>query len=308
MTDYISGTLAELNNHYAKKQPKLLEYITEKTPILEQIKFVPSSHGLWNAYEEVTGIHGAGFVDMNAPLPSMGVDTKLKKVDLAIMGGEMFCPEDKAQMFGGADAYFAKHTPSLLKDAGMKTEEKIIYDNIRQFAIDNENVVSAGGSASTGTSGLYSMVCFRQTEGENCGLYSPQGFQNGAGLDVKKINGGNLYHKSDILGYGLRFKGYFGMQLADKDGVAAIVNIKSGHLPTEAQIDDMLIAAKATPADSFIMCHPKVLSLINKYKGDILRLVPSDKNLDRTFYAWNGIRIITSYNFKNGTEAAVSLS
>lgn len=308
MSEYISGTLAELNNHYAKKQPKLLEYILEKTPVLEKIKFVASSHGLWNAYEDVTGIHGAGFVDMNAPLPTMGVDTKLNKVDLAIMGGEMFCPEDKAQMFGGADAYFAKHTPLLLKDAGMTTETKIIYDNIRQYGIDNGNVVSAGGTAASGASGLYSLVVFRQTEGENCGLYSPEGFKNGAGLDVKKVNGGNLYHKNDVLGYGLRFKGYFGMQLADKDGVAVIANISASKIPTAEQLDDALIAAKATPSDTFIMCHPKVLSFLNKYKGDILRMQVGDKNLDRTYMAWNGIPFITSYNFKNGTESAVTVA
>ena len=82
MPEFITGTLAELNNHYAKKQSKLLENLTEDTAVLNQMKFEPASHGLWNAYGEVTAIKGAGFVDMNAPLPQLGVDTKLKKQEV----------------------------------------------------------------------------------------------------------------------------------------------------------------------------------------------------------------------------------
>lgn len=300
--EFITGTLAELNNHYAKKQPKLLENLTEETTVLNEIRFQPSSHGLWNAYEEVTNMKSADFVDMNAPLPEMGLDTKLKKTDLSIMGGEIFVPEDKAQMFGSAERYFAMKTPALLKDAGIKTERKLIYDNIARFAKDNGKLVSAGGN------GGYSMYAFRQIEGENIGLYSPQGFKNGAMLDVAKINGGQLYKNSDgVLGYGIRFKGYFGFQLANAKGVAGIVNIDPQNLPTAEQIDDMLIEARANSATTIIMCHPKVLSLLNTYKGNILQATTGDKNIDRTYMAWNGIRFVTSYNFLNGTERQVTV-
>lgn len=304
MTEYITGTLAELNNAYAKKQKKMIENITEETSVLNMIKFQPSSHGLWNAYEEVTGIAGADFVKMNAPLPEMGVDTELKKQDLGIMGGEIFVPEDKAMLMGSAERYFAERTPALLKDAGMKTERKLIYDNIAKFAKDHKKLVSAG---STGNKG-YSMYAFRQIEGENIGLYSPEGFKAGAMLDVMKINGGNIYKNADgVLGYGIRLKGYFGFQLANPNGVAGIVNIDAEHIPTEAQIDDMLIEARASSANTMIICHPKVLSFLNKYKGNILQTQVGDKNIDRTYLAWNGIKFVTSYNFLNGTEKTVTL-
>ena len=309
MPDFITGTLAELNNHYAKKQSKLLENLTEDTAVLNQMKFEPASHGLWNAYEEVTSIKGAGFVDMNAPLPQLGVDTKLKKQDLSIMGGEIFVPEDTAKMWGSAEAYFAKRTPALLKEAGMTAEQKLIYNNIAKFAKDNGKLQSAGGSAAaTGDTGLYSMYAFRQIEGENIGLYSPEGFKNGAGLDVAKINGGNLYKNTNgVLGYGIRLKGYFGFQLANAKGVAGIVNINASHIPTAAQIDDMLIDARATAANTFIICHPKVLSMLNTYKGIVLQMTTGDQDMNRTYMAWNGIRFVTSYNFIAGNEKQVSV-
>lgn len=309
MPEFITGTLAELNNHYAKKQSKLLENLTEDTAVLNQMKFEPASHGLWNAYEEVTAIKGAGFVDMNAPLPQLGVDTKLKKQDLSIMGGEIFVPEDTAKMWGSAEAYFAKRTPALLKEAGMTAEQKLIYNNIAKFAKDNGKLQSAGGSAAaTGDTGLYSMYAFRQIEGENIGLYSPEGFKNGAGLDVAKINGGNLYKNTNgVLGYGIRLKGYFGFQLANAKGVAGIVNINAAHIPTAAQIDDMLISARATAANTFIICHPKVLSMLNTYKGNVLQMTTGDQDMNRTYMAWNGIRFVTSYNFIAGNEKAVSV-
>lgn len=307
--EYITGTLAELNNHYAKKQSKLLENLTEDTAVLNQMKFEPASHGLWNAYEEVTNIKGAGFVDMNSPLPQLGVDTKLKRTDLSILGGEIFVPEDTAKMFGSAEAYFAKRTPALLKEAGMTSEQKLIYDNIAKFAKDNGKLADAGGSAAGGgDTGLYSMYAFRQIEGENIGLYSPEGFKSGAGLDVAKINGGNLYkNEKGVLGYGIRLKGYFGFQLANAKGVAGIVNINHNNIPTEEQIDNMLIEARATSANTFIICHPKVLSMLNKYKGNVLQMTTKDQDLDRTYMAWNGIRFITSYNFINGNEKHVNV-
>lgn len=297
------STLKELSIEYAKKQPHQVEHLTEEAPILDQIKFEKSSHGLWNAYEEVTGIEGAGFVDMNAPLPEMNVSSTLKKVDLSIMGGEMFVPEDKAQMLGGRAAYFAKKMPVLLRDAGMSTEKHIIYKNLRKYAIDNENIQRAGATSG----GTYSLLCVRWTPGEVVGLYSPEGFKNGAMLDVLPINGGNLYKNDNgVLGYGVRVKGYFGIQLANPEAVSAIVNISAEHLPTEEMIDEMIINAKGKPGSTFIYGHPKVLSMLNKYKAGIMQTFVSDRDVDRTFDKINKITLISSYNFMNGTETVVA--
>jgi len=296
-------TLKEIAVSLADKQPHYVNSLTEESPILDNMRFEASSHGLWNAYEEASKIEGAGFVDINQPLPEMSIDSDLKKIDLSILGGEIFLPEDKASVLGVSE-YFSKKLPVLLKQAGQTAEQKIIYDNFLPYAIANGKVAGAGASSS-----CYSMVAVRFIEGEVTGLYSPKHLSSNGIIDATGINGGALYKNSNgVLGYGVRIKGYIGVQLANPDAVSAIVNINSSHVPTAAQIDDMLVDAKATPANTFIFCHPKVLSLLNSYKGNVLHSTNEDWNLNRGFMAWNGIRFITSYNFKNGTESAVTLS
>lgn len=298
------ATLQELAVEFAKKQPHQVEYLTEESPILGRIKWEQASHPLWNVTEKVTGIEGADFVEMNAKLPQVSVDSKLEKVDLGIMGGEIFVPEDKGVAFGGKEKYFAKKMPVILKDAGNQTEKRIIYDNYIKYAIDNGKAISAGG-----TTGLYSMVIVRAVPGENGGLYSPEGFKNGAMLDVKPINGGNLYHNKDgVLGYGARVKGYFGMQLMNPKTISAIVNISSDKLPSIKQINEQLIAARANPANTTIFMHPMLKSwLESEYKKEILRVDNTDKGLNFRLTFWNEIPIIGSYNFLEGTETAVTI-
>lgn len=304
MSEEIKGTLQEIAVHLAKKQPHQVENLTEEAPILKQIRFEPASHGMWNAYEEVSGIQGVGFVDMDSPLQELDVQSKLKKVDLSILGGEMFVGEDKAQQFGGAAAYFARKTPSLLKDAGQVAEKNLIYKNVIPYAVANGKAVSAGGTAN-----CFSMVAVRPVEGEVCGLYNPKGFTNGTMLDVKPINNGALYKNSKgILGYGVRLKSYFGYQLANTKAVGAIVNITDKNLPTAKQINDMLLDARADGRTK-IWLHPRLLQMLSeKYKVDIMRTAVGDQNLNRMITAWNGVPFIESFNFEDGSEAAVTLS
>ena len=296
-------TLKEIAVSLAQKQAHFVNSLTEESPILDNMRFEPSTHGLWNAYEEVCAINGAGFVDINQPLPEMNVNSDLKKIDLSILGGEIFLPEDKGNIIGVAE-YFGKKMSVLLKQAGQVAEKKIIYDNFIPYAVQNGKAVSAGAEAN-----CYSMVAVRFIEGEVTGLYSAKNINSDGLLDIKNINGGALYKNANgVLGYGVRLKGYIGVQLANPDAVSAIVNINADDVPTAEQIDNMLIDAKATPASTFIFCHPKVLSMLNRYKGNVLQATPGDWNVNRSFMAWNGIRFITSYNFKNGDETAVTIA
>lgn len=302
------ATLKELSNIYAKKQPHQIDNLTEETPILDEIKFEKATHGFWNVYSEATNIKGASFVEMNAPLPKMSVDSKLKKIDLGIMGGEIEVPEDTAQQHGGAAAYFAKKTPALLREAGNTTEKKIIYDNFLSYAIDNGKAIDASKNGGAADSKFYSIICVRYIPGEINGLYSPEGFKNGAMLDVKPINNGALYHnKNNVLVYGVRFKGYFGMQLANNRAISAIVNIGPNNVPTEAQLDELLISARAREGTTRLYMHPKMLSMLNRYKGELLKTSSSEDGINRLFDSWNKIKIVTSYNFLDGGEAKVTL-
>ena len=299
----MSSTLKEIAVALSQKQEHYVNSLTEESPILDNMRFDESTHGLWNAYEEVSKINGAGFVDINQPLPQMEVDTNLKKIDLSILGGEIFLPEDKASVIGISE-YFGKKVPVLLKHAGQMAEKKVIYDNFLPYAIKNGKAVSAGADDK-----CYSMVAVRFIDGEVTGLYSAKNFKNYGLLDSTPINGGQLYKNANgVLGYGVRLKGYIGVQLANSNAVSAIVNINVDNIPSAEQIDNMLVEAKATPGSTFIFCHPKVLSMLNKYKGNILNASGYDFDVNRNFMAWNGIRFITSYNFENGCEDVVSLA
>lgn len=192
----------------------------------------------------------------------------------------------------------------MLKHAGETAEKKIIYDNFIPYAVGNGKAVSAGAADK-----CYSMVAVRFIPGEVTGLYSAKNINRHGILDSTPINGAQLYKNANgLLGYGVRIKGYIGMQLANPDAVSAIVNISADKIPSAEQIDNMLVDAKATPASTYIFCHPKVLSMLNKYKGNVLQTMTGDMDVNRSFAAWNGIRFITSYNFKNGEEDAVKLA
>jgi hypothetical protein len=310
----IPATLKELSDYYAKKQPHQVEILTEETPILSRIKFEQASHGLWNAYEEMTDIKGAGMVDMNAVLPVVGVATELKKIDLNIFGGVIECPEDTAKMYGGHSKYFAKRMPSILRKSGMDSERGILYKNLLAYSLANKGLaVSAGGTATVGDkTGLYCIIALRQVPGETIGLYSPDGFKQGAMFDVTPVNGGSLHYLTTgihqgVLGYALRLKAYFGFQIANPRTVGAIVNIKAANLPTPAMIDNLLADVRATPASTVLLMHPRLLGMLNTYKAEKLEVQTATKDIDRRFTHWNGIEILTSYNFEDGNEKVATV-
>lgn len=307
MADYVTSTLKQIAVGLAEKQDHLVNTLLEETPIADVLRFEPTSHGMWNAYEEVNEISDIKPLDMDEPLPELVADTELKKTDLQIVGGIIKAGEDKLQVLG-KEKYFAKQIPLHVRKAGMTMERNIIYNNIRQYAIAKGKATSLG---STGDKG-YSIIAFREIEGENIGLYNPTGFGSGTGklLDIKAINGGNLYdiNNNGVMGYGMRLKGYIGYQMANPNGVSALVNIDAEHLPTEAQIDDLILEARADMGSrGFLMMHPKMLSMLNKYKANRMQTTVTDKNIDRTFTTWNGVKILTSYNLDNGTEKTITL-
>lgn len=299
-------TLKELSVEYAKKQPKQVDNLTEEAPILSRLKFEKASHALWNVAEKVTEVTGPSFVDMDSPLPTVDSATGLEKVDLSILGGEIYVPEDKAKVFGGREKYFARKMPSILKKSGMSTETAILYDNLRKWAIDNGKVRKTAATTGAG----YSIIAVRIEEGACCGLYSPDGFGNGSMLDSMPINGGNLHkiNAAGVLGYGMRLKSYLGWQIVSDRNVSVMLNVQSDKLPTGMQIDDMLADIRATDSGStMLLCHVRAKNwLTGTYKDGKIQMRPDDGDIKRLADNWNGVPIVTSYNFYDGTEAFVA--
>jgi hypothetical protein len=312
-----NNTFREVAIEHSQKQPKMVDQFLEDAPILEMIPFEETSHGLYNVYEELVDVTGAGLVDMDEALPIVDVTTKLDQVSLSVIGGKMFVGEDKARQFGGAGNYFAKKQGSVLRKTGMDLETAMLYNNIRAKAIESggDHLIDAGGTGSTN----YSILAVKWVSGETAGLYDPNGFGKGMLMDVKPLNGGNLSDFSTtttdgrsvtISGYGIRMKSYVGMQLANARYVSSIVNVDLANdkLPTEAQIDDLIDSVRGQVGGStWLYMHPKVYTSLFKYKGDSLEIRVSDE-IVRSFTTWNGIPIVTSYNFKKGTEAKVTVS
>lgn len=302
----------------ATKQSVMIDAVTEEAPILAMLPTEEASHGLRNVYEVLKDVDGAQLVNLDDELPSINAEGTLEYQDLSVLGGIIRVGEDKARKFGTAQSYFAKKMPSILRETGANTEKSFIYNNFRPFAKANSREQSAGG---TTASSQYSMLCVKWVSGETTGLFDPEGFGNGKVFDIMPVNGGNVYEYTDSdskskLVYGQRMKTYLALQLANERYVSSIVNVEltadattdTGYkaLPTENQIDQMIIDARGTPGNTFIYMHPKVLAALGAYKGSALQMGPVDKDYNRVVASWNGIPIITSYNFKQGTEAVVS--
>ena len=306
----MTASLYEIALGPDKSQRAVVDAITCEAPILRDLPMEPSSHGLWNIYESMKDVTGGDLVDLDAPLPKVSAESELKQTDLSIIGGEMEVGEDTARKLGGPVSYFAKKATPVLRKTGMSAERSLLYDNFRAFAIRNGNVQSAGG---TGTKN-YSILCVHYVPGEITGVYDPAGFGNGKTIDLTPIAGGEIYKNAEgRLVYGMRLKTYFGVQLANPDYVSAIVNCdidsdstSARTFPTMRQMDKLLIDARAGQ-NTFIFCHPAVKAYLGTTcKLEHMTLV-SGNGFSTQIDAWNGVPIITSFNFDNGTENAVSL-
>lgn len=301
-----SQTLREIAIDKAKKRPELVDYLLEEAPILDKVKWIPASHGLWNVEERLSDITGAQFVDLDAPLPAMDARTKLVQNYVSVMGGTMTVGEDKAAQFGGAPAYFARRESKLLKKAGMDCEIALFSDWWRKAAIKNTLVTKLAG---TGTA-LSTVMVVRMDADNNIGIYDPSGFAQGRLLEIKPINNAALYaiNAAGVLGYGVRYKGRFGWQIIEpRRAVYAIVNCDATHLPTVAQVEDAIAAVHGSESNTMILGNTKLINkMVSAWKMDKIEYVMADNNLQTHFAALNGVKIYGSYNVSDFNEAVVA--
>lgn len=312
----ILNTFRELAIKTATKQSVEVDALTEEAPIFAMFPMEPASNGIQNKYEELKNVTGAQVIDLDGAIPAVDANGEIKTTDLNQIAGKQEAGEDKLNVLGWSPAqYFDKKLPSILRVTGAALETSILYNNIRAYALANSRLQNAGGSNS---GNMYSMLCVKWVSGETTGLYNPAGWGNGKVFDFKPINGGALHTLSDgqTLGYAQRMKMHIGIQLANPRYVSGISNIdlvastttSTGFvkLPTEAQIDQMVLDARGNPGNTFIYMHPKLKNALNVYKGSSLRTDVMVSDFNRTFDLWNGIPIVTSYNFLT-TETTVSI-
>ncbi len=252
-------TLHEIGLAWAKKQPGIIDDLTEDSPILDMIKWKAASHKMWNAAEKLVDIDGPGWTEPDAPLPMMQASTDLVHIDLHVLGGQMEVTTQKALKFGGPKKYFADRQNWILRHAGMTTEKQIVLQNMLKAATTwknkagvKSNVYDAGGSGQ----GWFILAC-RFDDQVNVGLYDPDQFDSGRLLKIDfPYNGAeHVLHGSKyegVLGYSIVYRGNFGYQILDPERtVAAIVNIDETHKPSVTMIDDMLAQVRSQPGSTY---------------------------------------------------------
>ena len=306
MPDMIPQTLKEIALDKAKKRPELVDYLTEESPILAMLKWIPATHGLWNVEEVLANVQGPAFGELGAPLPSMKADTNLRQTYVSVLGGEMEVSKDKADQFGGAPKYFARRESAILKKAGSDTELAIWRDHWRKAALARK-LVSKGKAASN----AYTVLVVRFDKEINIGIYDPTGFNQGRLVDITPINGGSLYHlrsQEGVLGYGVEYRGRFGWQnLAPERAVHAIVNVNADNLPGLGQLEDAIAAVRGTAENTYIFGHHKILQkTMSSIKKEDLQMTVNDGSMKTVIGDINGVRLVGSYNLPDGTEAAVN--
>lgn len=318
-TPFHGNTLNQLSIAKAKIFTEQVDNLTENAPIIKIIPFTASSDQLWDVTSELRLVSSVDRVDLNAPLPSIQIADSLNQTPLNIFGAQQFVPEDTALLEGGPDKYFAKNRRAFERQTGMDMETSYIYNAFKPFALamnkaGHGNVQNAGGSANQN----YSILVVRFDNLNMTGLFSPLAFKRDTFLDMKPINNGALYPQPDpnspfylTNGYGLRMKTFVGVRMLSHRNIGAIVNIDvtTANPLTKMMMNKALLSARAGDAGkTMIFCHPTVKLYLEEIgKVESLTTTYSEKAANFQLDTWNGIPIVTSYNFVDGAETNISL-
>lgn len=296
-------TLHEISVKNCKRQPGMVDDLTEDAPILNRCRFKASTHGLWHNAEKLTDVSGPAFVRPDAPLPDMNVSSDLVRVDLSIMGGRMEVPSERARKMGGPVKYFADKQPWILRKCGMDTERAIVFKNWLKAAVDEHAPKVPTLWDAGGTGAGWFVMAVRMCDQTNCGLYDPDQFEQGRIVKMSALyNGAEHYlHGPDyegVLGFTVVYRGNFGwMNLDARRTISAIVNIDESHKPTPMMIDDMLAQVRAQPGSTMLVTSPRgKIYGVNPYKTENVQLANGDMDAKTRIETWGGIPIVTSHN------------
>lgn len=294
-------------------QKEMVDYVTEDAPIFQSTPMEETSDGFQDVYEVLTSTDYIPEQELDAPLQSVDIASRLEQTNLRNWAAKMEVGEDKlATMKLSKEQYFGKKSPKILRETGAKLSITT-YNAFKNYAIDNQvnggiadRVISAGGSNNTN----YSVAAVKYVKNEITGLYSSQAWGNGKVVDIMNLSNGGLYTNIDgVAVYGTRMKLNSGLKLANPRYVTSIVNIDKAADFTAINLDDKLsqIIEEARGADVLYM-HPTLKRLIGSvFKLEKLQLQNSDREVNSLIDAWDGVPIITDYNLSKGAEANVTL-
>jgi len=292
----------------------LINELTENNNILATIPMAVANKGIQNVAKKMSSVTGAQVVDMDQALPTVDANGELITTDVTYIAGQQEVGKNQAELMGGASVYFNEYSDVIMEETGNNIEKSFIYNTVKPFALENTNRQNAGGSNS---GSMYSMVCVRYDK-HNTGLYSEVSPGAGLNFEIMPLSSGGVYlNSSNIAVYGQLMTTNIGFQFVDSRNASYISNIDlvadsetvTGFtaMPTEIQMDEMLLQSRAEGGNSFIYMHPRVKNALHAYKGEKLQLQVFDENYKRSFDMWEGVRIITSFNMLQ-TEATESFA
>ncbi len=303
------NTYEELAQKHAPKQRKIIDTVSVASPIYSTLPTMVASTEIQNVYQRVKSVTGGNLRAIDAPANMTSADFDLAREDLSIIDGRIEVGADTVEILGGKSAAFEAQAGLIIKKTMENVEKGLIYDNLRAFAISNGNYSLAGGNSNAN----YSIICATYGEGENIGLTSPSMMNSGKAFTFQDRMGGNAYDKtldnSDVIEvYGRQFKTLFGMQLNNADKMSAICNIDiaDAKVPTLLQLDDMALNARAAE-NSVMYMHPRVKAMLGReYKYSKMNLFNESTGLTKMVDTYEGIPILTSWNFLDATETNVA--
>lgn len=321
-----NDTMEQIALGYSPTQQTIINNFIKELRFLRTVPFITATHGLFNQYEEITGVSGAGWREFDAPNEEMDIESVMRQEKLGVIGGDMSVSAERALLIAGntkdsgkaAEIYFAKRTPTILNDAGKATERHFIYEHLyRKMSAYNglvkndkgkRTMFNAGGTGSTN----WSIFAIRQNKEMNCGLLSPVGENNDELMTMEWLNDGAL-HKiasgkdAGKTGYEATWKAFLGYQLGCPNYLGGIFNIDPDNdkMVTSAMIDDLLDAIEADPADTVLVMQRGMKTKLGRLKLGLLQLDNADKTISSELRDWDGIPIVPTNTMMRGNEEKV---
>ena len=296
----LGQTLREISTEYAQKQPHQVEYLLAGTPLLDRMPFVPSTHGLQHVFERISEIGEGTFVKVDQALPEADVSAELDRINLGVFGFRITAGIDKVAAIAGKGnfaGYLARKAPKIMTKSGMRFETDYAK-LLKRYAIENGNVVNAGGTGSD----CHTIFVVRFIEDEVCGLYDENGFGSGALFDTIPLSGGNPYTDKDgVTVYGADFKTYCGFMIENPHAVAIVTNITKDKPLTQAMLDEACLLADVDGlGTAYIVGSGKSNQFINALKDPHYT---QSESYSTRIKDWNGTEIINDSNFPKGEDA-----
>ncbi len=323
-----NDTMQQVALGYSKTQQTIINQFIKELKFMQTVPFITATHGIFNQYEEVTDVSGAGWREFDAPNEQMDIESIMRKENLGVIGGDMSVSAERALMIANnvkdpakaAELYFAKRSLTVLNDAGKATERHFIYEHLykKMFKYNGliksdkgkRTMIDAGGTGSTN----WSIFAIRQNKEQNCGLLSPFGENNDELMTMEWLNGGEL-HKitsgkdAGKIGFETTWKAYLGYQVGCPNYLGGIFNIDpdNSKMVTAAMIDDLLDAIEADPSDTVLVMQRGMKTKLGRLKLGLLQLGNEDKTISTAIKDWDGIDIVATNTMLRGNEEKVSM-